>query len=250
MRVPRIYIRQSLVSGKTLVETGQAMHHIKHVLRMRSGAALQVFDGSGREHRAILKAVGRSDIRIEIGDQLRSLAEPRLQLTLAQGIARHDRMDIILQKAVELGVSRIQPLWLQRSRARLGDERLQKRCRHWHGIVASACEQCGRATLPELPAPLDYTSWIAARPTPVTGLMLQPGSAHTLPDCGPPAGPVILLVGPEGGLNKEEQSLAHQAGFRGITLGQRTLRTETAAIAALAAIQTLWGDFRESHGSP
>jgi 16S rRNA (uracil1498-N3)-methyltransferase len=250
MRVPRLHIPQGLVSGNTLVVTGQPAHHVRHVLRMRSGAALQVFDGTGHEHHAVLKAIGRSDIRIEIGDRVKSIAEPRLRLTLAQGIARNDRMDFILQKAVELGVSRIQPLWLQRSQSRLSGERLLKRRQHWHGIVVNACEQCGRASLPELLPPADYPTWISANPDRGARFMLQPDSAHTLPDSSPPAGPVVLLVGPEGGLNSEEQSLARSAGFRGIRLGQRILRTETAALAALAGIQVLWGDFREPGGDP
>lgn len=250
MRVPRLHIPQGLVSGATLVVTGQPAHHVRHVLRMRSGAALQVFDAQGHEHYAVLKAVGRSDIRIEIGDRLESIAEPRLRLTLAQGIARNDRMDFILQKAVELGVSRIQPLWLQRSQSRVSAERLLKRRRHWLGVVISACEQCGRASLPELLPPADYPTWISAGPERGACFMLQPDSEHTLPGGDPPAGSVILLVGPEGGLDVQEQSLARQAGFRGIRLGQRILRTETAALAALAAIQTLWGDFREPADGP
>lgn len=250
MRVPRLHIPQGLVSGATLVVTGQPAHHVRHVLRMRSGAVLQVFDATGHEHHAVLKAVGRSDIRIEIGARIKSIAESRLRLTLAQGIARNDRMDLILQKAVELGVSRIQPLWLQRCQSRVSGERLLKRRRHWLGVVVSACEQCGRASLPELLPPADYPAWIGAQQERAARFMLQPDGEHTLAGSGAPAGPVVLLVGPEGGLDAQEQSLARQAGFRGIRLGQRILRTETAALAALAAIQVLWGDFRDAGDGP
>jgi 16S rRNA (uracil1498-N3)-methyltransferase len=133
---------------------------------------------------------------------------------------------------------------MQRSQSRLKGERLEKRIQHWQGVITSACEQCGRCTLPELLPPDEYASRLSNQACDGLKLMLQPDSKVTLQDLGPPDGIIYLLVGPEGGLNPEEQTLANNAGFTGIRLGQRILRTETAALAALAGIQTLWGDFR------
>ena len=244
MRIPRLYTDQSLVPGQLLTIGGQTAHQVTHVLRLRSGAALRVFDGAGNEHHAILQGTGRDSIELTVGEQVSASPESALSVTLAQGIARQDRMDLILQKAVELGVNTIQPLWMQRSQSHLKGERLARRRQHWQGVVISACEQCGRATLPVVEAPDSLANWIHTQPGADCQLMLQPDSAHTLPGIAAPAGNIVLLVGPEGGLESGEQSLARTAGFKGIRLGQRILRTETAGLAALAAMQTLWGDFR------
>jgi 16S rRNA (uracil1498-N3)-methyltransferase len=161
-----------------------------------------------------------------------------------QGIARNDHMDLVLQKAVELGAQTIQPLWMQRSQNRLKGERLEKRSNHWQGVIISACEQCGRATMPQLSPTKDYATWINSGT--VAGelrLMLQAEALSCLRNLEQPAGRISILVGPEGGLTPEEEQLARSAGFTGIRMGPRILRTETAALAALAGIQTLWGDF-------
>ena len=214
------------------------------MLRLRHGASVQVFDGQGNEHRAILHDVTRSAIILEIGAALKSTPESPLQLTLLQGIARNDHMDLVLQKAVELGVQTIQPLWMQRSQKRLQGERMEKRSRHWEGVIISACEQCGRATLPALLTAGDYAnSFNTGTAGNVLRLMLQPDASASLRGLERPAGHVTILVGPEGGLTTEEQALASASGFTGIRMGPRILRTETAALAALAGIQTLWGDF-------
>ena len=152
-------------------------------------------------------------------------------------------MDFILQKAVELGVQTIQPVWMQRSHTRLKGERLEKRINHWLGVIISACEQCGRATLPQLLRPEDYLNWINSGTGSELRLMLQPDARSCLRNMEKPAGSISILVGPEGGLTPEEQALAVATGFTGIRAGPRVLRTETAALATLAGIQTLWGDF-------
>ena len=171
------------------------------------------------------------------------MPESPLQLTLLQGIARNDRMDFILQKAVELGVQTIQPIWMQRSHTRLKGERLEKRISHWQGVITSACEQSGRATLPQLSLPEEYSNWINTGTDSDLRLMLQPDARSCLRNLEKPTGGISILVGPEGGLAPEEQALARTAGFTGIRLGPRVLRTETAALATLAGIQALWGDF-------
>ena len=244
MRTPRLYIPQTLRTGASLVVSDQPAHHVKNVLRLRPGAALRVFNGSGNEHDARLQDISRSEITLAIGGPVGTVAAASLSIRLAQGIARNDRMDLILQKAVELGVDLIQPLWMQRSQKHLKGERLEKRLQHWRGIVISACEQCGRATLPELLQPQDFASWTVSESGNGLKLMLQPESAHTLQDLEPPPDGITLLVGPEGGLSADERIVAENIGCTGIRLGQRILRTETAGLAALAGIQVLWGDFR------
>jgi 16S rRNA (uracil1498-N3)-methyltransferase len=210
---------------------------------LRTGAALRVFDGYGCEHQATLAEIKRSAITLEIGAPVTTIPESHLQITLLQGIARNDRMDFILQKAVELGVQVIQPVWMQRSQTRVKGERLEKRISHWQGVITSACEQCGRATLPLLMQPEEYPSSINTGTESDLGLMLQPGARSCLHDLEKPAGSIYILIGPEGGLTPGEQDFASSAGFTGIRMGPRILRTETAALTALAGIQALWGDF-------
>lgn len=244
MHIPRLYIPQPLVTGETLVLDDQAAHHVKQVLRLGPGAALRVFDGAGSEHHATLLDVHRARGTVEIGAVYTSNTGSSLDIILAQGIPRGDRMDFILQKAVELGVSSIQPLWMERSQARTKGERLDKRMRHWQKVIISACEQCGRSTLPGLGRPAACTSWLAAGPAGETRILLEPQADNTLTSLGPPRQPVLLLIGPEGGVSDVERACASSAGFTPIALGPRVLRTETAALAILAGLQSLWGDFR------
>ncbi len=243
MRIPRIYTPQPLAEGTTLTISGQAAHHITHVLRLRVGAALIIF-GEGREYHAVLHDIRRSEVTIDVGTAASHMDESAIDISLLQGIARNDRMDVILQKSVELGVNSIQPLWMQRSQGHLKGERLEKRIQHWHGVIISACEQCGRTTLPVLLPPDEYANHLNTQACDGMKLVLQPDSGMTLNDMQTPGGKIHLLVGPEGGLDPDEQMLAASAGFTGIRLGQRILRTETAALAALAGMQTLWGDFK------
>lgn len=244
MRIPRLYTPQALATGRSLTITDKPAHHVMHVLRLRSGSPLRVFDGEGNEYDAVIQNGGRDGVTLEIGPAIETLPESCLRITLAQGIARHDRMDMILQKTVELGIHEIQPLWMQRSQKHLNGERLQKRIRHWQGVITSACEQCGRATLPSLLPPLHYPDWVSGYAQSSVRLMLQPDSTQTLASMVKPPGSITLLVGPEGGLEPAEQSLATVNGFSGVRLGARILRTETAALAALAGMHSLWGDFR------
>jgi len=244
MRIPRLHIPHQLARGETLVLDGQPAHHITRVLRLRPGASLRVFDGRGCEHEAVLLSVQGVSPTVEIGASVPVLTESPLSVTLAQGIPRSSRMDLILQKSVELGVSRIQPLWTKRSLTNLNGARLEKRLRHWEGIVSSACEQCGRATLPVLEVPLDFAAWVGSAPAGSLRILLHPEGGCGLRDLDPPREDILLLAGPEGGLSPEEQQRALQAGMTGVRLGPRILRTETAGLAALASLQALWGDFQ------
>jgi 16S rRNA (uracil1498-N3)-methyltransferase len=243
MHVPRLYTPGILAEGEELSLTGQAAHHVVNVLRLKSGATIQVFDGQGHEHRASITTVNRSEVGLNVCEAVRPLEQSQLDITLLQGIARNDHMDIILQKAAELGVNTIQPLWMQRSQTHLKQDRLEKRVKHWEGVIINACEQCGRATLPALLPALIFPDWFNATGLSGTGVMLQPESSTSLKQLESSTSRVSVLVGPEGGITGEEQAMALSAGFQGIRLGPRILRTETAALAAISAIQTLWGDF-------
>jgi 16S rRNA (uracil1498-N3)-methyltransferase len=244
MRIPRLYIPEVAASGGIVTVTGQTAHHVIKVLRLRPGSAIRLFNGHGAEWDAVLLESNRSEIRLEVCSPVEAIAASSLSITVAQGIARNDRMDFILQKSVELGVSSIQPLWMQRCQPRLRNERLEKRMQHWRGVIINACEQCGRSTLAELYNPENYTGWISKQNPSALGLMLQPESTQVLNDHPPQGRDIVVLVGPEGGLTTEEQRLAELSGFTGIRLGQRILRTETAALSALASMHTLWGDFQ------
>jgi len=243
MRIPRIYVPQQLSSGKVITVSGQTAHHVAGVLRLRPGATLRIFNGDGAEWSAVLLDCKRTQLRLEIEACIAPLSEASLNITLAQGIARADRMDFILQKSVELGVGRIQPLWMQRCQNRFKGERMGKRMRHWRKIITGACEQCGRSIIPALDSPEEYIPWINSQGTGSLQVMLQPDSTNALEELQPADGNLTILVGPEGGMNPDEQSLAIHSGFRGIRLGQRILRTETATLSALAAAHALWGDF-------
>jgi 16S rRNA (uracil1498-N3)-methyltransferase len=244
MHVPRLYLPSTLTEGAILDLGEQSAHHLTHVLRLRPGAPIRVFDGQGHEHEATVHALHRARVTVELGAAARSVPEPQLSITLAQGVPRGDRMDLILQKAVELGVSAVQPLWTERSQSRVTGERLEKRLRHWQGVVINACEQCGRATLPGLAPPADYGAWLSGDPGGGCRLLLDPAAGRSLGDLQPPGNTILLLVGPEGGVSAEETRLAETAGFSPVRLGPRILRTETAALAMLAGLQALWGDMR------
>jgi 16S rRNA (uracil1498-N3)-methyltransferase len=244
MHVPRFYLPLTLVEGEILGLGEQSSHHVTHVLRLRPGASVKVFDGQGCEHEAILRDVRRNQVTAEIGKAAACISEPPFAITLAQGIPRSDRMDLILQKAVELGVTNVQPLWTSRSQTRTSGERLEKRLRHWQGVVISACEQCGRATLPTLESPVEYRSWLAGTHRHDCRILLSPEARQSLCTMQSPGNSILLLVGPEGGISVEETTLAAADGFIPMRLGPRILRTETAALAMLASLQALWGDLR------
>jgi 16S rRNA (uracil1498-N3)-methyltransferase len=233
-----------LVEGEILVLGERAAHHVARVLRLRSGAPLKIFDGQGHEHEAMLATIDNPEVTVAVGREIPATPESPLPVTLAQGIPRGERMDFILQKAVELGVSCLQPLWMQRSQSRTRGARQEKRQRHWLGVMISACEQCGRSTLPGLQAPVDYTTWLDAGRHTGNRILLHPEGEHPLGILEPAQGSILLLVGPEGGISDDERILANRAGFTSARLGPRILRTETAAMAALVCLQTMWGDYR------
>ncbi|HHH36190.1 MAG TPA: 16S rRNA (uracil(1498)-N(3))-methyltransferase [Gammaproteobacteria bacterium] len=239
MGLPRIHQAATLREGLELTLDEGASRHLLRVLRLRPGDHLAVFDGEGREHEAVLVATPHKRARVALGAPRSAAAESPLEIVLAQGIARGERMDYALQKAVELGVSRIVPLFTRRSNVKLAGERLARRLAHWRGVVIHACEQCGRSRLPRLDAPVALADW---QPPAGLRLVLAPQAQAGPATLAPPEGPVVLAIGPEGGLSKDEFQYLQGLGFHPLRLGPRILRTETAAVAALAALQTLWGD--------
>jgi len=248
MSAPRFYCQMPLAAGLRADLPEGAARHAARVLRLRAGDELTLFDGSGGEYGARIVGVERERVDVEVLDWRDADCESPLAITLVQALQAGEKMDLTVQKAVELGVARIVPVISRRSVVRLDGERAARRVEHWRGVAAAACEQCGRSRLPEVRGLEGLERWLGQAPAPgVLRLMLAPGAEHTLASLSPPATGerIELLIGAEGGLAPEEMQLAAQAGFVSIRLGPRILRTETAGLAALAAMQCLWGDFRE-----
>lgn len=241
MRLSRIFSTQSLRSGAVIELDERAARYIGQVLRLRAGDSITLFDGSGSDFAAQLTRCDRRGCSARLGDARPAEQPARLQIHLGIGISRGERMDLAIQKSVELGVNAISPLLTERCVVQLRSERLVKRLAHWQGVVISACEQCGRSRLPALHPPGTLAAWLSQQPG---GLMLHHEAAQTLATLAAPRDDLSLLIGPEGGLTQAEREIAGAANFCAVRLGPRVLRTETAPLAALAAIQALWGDFR------
>lgn len=218
----------------------RAARHAARVLRLRAGDVVTLFNGDGSDYRARLTLAAKDAVTAVVEDREPARRESPLRLTLAQGIARGQRMDYTLQKAVELGVTGIAPVFCGRTEVRLAGERLDRRIAHWRGVIIAACEQSGRAVLPELEPPADLSKWLK-HPRTGTRLVLRP-EAESGPGALFRSEEVTLLIGPEGGLSEEEIGAATRAGFTPLRLGPRVLRTETAGPAAIAVLQALWGD--------
>lgn len=242
MRISRLYVPATYEAGGTLTLEGDRSHYVKSVLRLKKGWKLTVFDGEGTECPATVEAFGRDEtlLRLDV-PQSKNLESP-LKIHLALGISRSERMDLALQKAVELGVTAITPLLTEFCVVRLDEERKSNRHQHWEGVIRSACEQCGRNRLPTLNPSLSVQEWFEAEPNASLRLFLNPDAPDTLQTLTPPSESVTLMIGPEGGFSDEECDEALRVGFIPLRLGPRILRTETAVIATMAACQALWGD--------
>lgn len=241
MRASRIFTDQQLLTGRQVELDDSSCRYISQVLRLRTGQTLILFNGDGRDLEAQLTSCNRRSCTAQIIRETSYEQPPLLNLHLGIGISRGERMDFAIQKSVELGVTTITPLSTKRSMVQLKADRREKRLAHWQGVIRSACEQSGRSLLPQLHPPAGLTDWLAGC---AGGLMLYHKAEDTLSTRPDPGGNLNLLIGPEGGLNESERIQAVASGFTGVRLGPRVLRTETAPIAALAAIQALWGDFR------
>lgn len=242
MGIPRFYTVAPLQPDSEISLHGDIFHHGIRVLRLKVGDTVVLFDGHGQEFNATLIDIRRRDATVRLDAGREQARESPLHITLWQGISRGERMDYALQKAVELGVSVLQPVITERTQTPRQDAQLAKRQQHWQGIIIAACEQSGRNRLPELRPPRRLSDcWHL--PPGSTALVLDPQASSGLrSQAAPHDGKLILLIGPEGGLSDTEIATAQGAGFQGLRFGPRILRTETATAAALSAVQTLWGD--------
>jgi 16S rRNA (uracil1498-N3)-methyltransferase len=219
-----------------------AAHHAARVLRLREGEAVVLFDGRGGEYEATVSMPGRGRVFAATGERRDPMRESPLAMTLVQAVSTSDKMDFTVQKAVELGVAAIQPVFSSRSVVRLSGEREAKKLAHWRRIAIAACEQCGRNRIPEVLEPVALDRYaIPVGSNAGTKILLSPSGSGRLADLA--KGPLTLAAGPEAGFSGEEEQWLLSAGFAAVRLGPRILRTETAALAALAALNALAGDF-------
>lgn len=247
----RVYVAQPLTGGTLCTLEGAAARHIRLVLRLRVGDALVLFDGRGGEYDGRLDSFGREEARVAIGAHRAIERESPLAITLLQGISRGERMDLVVQKATELGVAGIVPVAAERSVVRLDERQAGRRLEHWRSIAAAACEQCGRNRLPAIERPQTLDEALQGRAPGGARLMLHAeGVAALSPEAlrGSPA--AALLIGPEGGLTEAERTLAERHGFTACRFGPRVLRTETAALAAVAVLQAAAGDLLGGEARP
>ncbi|MBI5918832.1 MAG: 16S rRNA (uracil(1498)-N(3))-methyltransferase [Nitrosomonadales bacterium] len=244
--MPRFYCPAPLPSGDTCELPPEAAHHASRVLRLRVHDAVQIFDGAGHALDARISEISGKHVWLDRLHPCPVEAAPPLHIVLAQAMSSSDKMDWVVQKATELGAAEIQPVQTQRSVAKLTAERAEKRTEHWRGVILAACEQCGRDRLPQVHAPLELSHWLAQeKDAPGSKFILLPDGATGLPSQPRPQVRVTLLIGPEGGFSPDEAQMAQLAGYQPILLGPRVLRTETAAVAGLTALQLLWGDLGE-----
>ncbi|RTR05611.1 16S rRNA (uracil(1498)-N(3))-methyltransferase [Halomonas nitroreducens] len=240
MKAPRIHVAAALDAGGDVVLPEGAARHVARVLRLGEGALLVLFDGAGVEAEAVLVEAGRKRVVARVEALYQGRSESPLAVHLGQAISKGDRMDYAIQKAVELGVTAITPLYTEHGDVRLKGDRETRKLAHWQAVAASACEQCGRATLPPVHPPLALADWLAGREEALR-LVLHPGTPGALDrQAAPPS--AALLIGPEGGLSPGEVETATAAGFAPLSLGPRILRTETAPVVALTLLQDRFGD--------
>ncbi|MFZ2451741.1 MAG: 16S rRNA (uracil(1498)-N(3))-methyltransferase [Methylovulum miyakonense] len=242
MRVSRLYTPLPLNQGQTIGLDDDSGHYLRSVLRLKAGDAITLFNGDGNEFQCQVDEVTRKSVRVALGQRQARSVESPLHITLGLGISRGDRMDLSVQKAVELGVNQITPLLAERCVVQFKGETKPQRWLHWQKIIQHATEQSGRTVLPGLSAIEQLANWVGHQ----QGLkvFLDPYAQTSLAELQPDGMKVTLLTGPEGGFAGQERELAQAAGFIPVRLGRRILRTETASLAALAAVQMLWGDFK------
>lgn len=241
MRIPRIHTHQAITANAALELPEAQSHYLGKVLRMQAGRELVLFNGEGGEFAANITEVHKKSVTVQVGEFTADNRESPLQLELAIGVSRGERMDWVLQKATELGVSKITPLITERTEVKLGGERADKKVDHWQQILVSACEQCQRNLLPLLNDPMKLEDWLVQCDAQLK-FVLHHRDSKGLPQELKPVN-VALLIGPEGGLSEAEITIARAQGFAPLTLGPRVLRTETAPLAAISLVQYLWGDF-------
>ena len=239
----RLFVSGQLINGGECVLEGDRARYLGRVLRLSVGDEITVFNGEGGEWSAQIAAMTRSTVSLGIGAHSETGTDSALKIHLVQGISRGERMDFVVQKATELGVKRISPVLTEHSVVKLDATRAEKRRVHWQSVATSACEQSGRTRLPLIDSPVSLMDWFGNKPDEVDAeLILAPGATTSLASLPAPETKICVLIGPEGGFSPSEYEDADVAGFRAVALGPRVLRTETAAVAALSVMQSLWGD--------
>jgi len=242
VRLIRVHVDASLAPGARVTLPGAATAHLRRVLRLEPGDAVTLFNGDGADYPSRIAAFGRGAAEAEVTGRVAAHAESPLAITLVQGIARTERMDLVVQKATELGVAAIVPVATTRGVVRLDAATRARKRAHWQGIAVAACEQCGRARVPVVAEPRSLEAFLGDPPPEGARLLLSPDAQVSLAAVAQGAAPIALLIGPEGGLEESERLAATAAGWRACRLGPRVLRSETAAIAALAVLQSVAGD--------
>jgi 16S rRNA (uracil1498-N3)-methyltransferase len=243
MSLTRLFVSNELKTGQQLQLNDEQTRYVGRVLRLRAGDSMTLFNGEDGEFDTILESVGKNTATVLIGAKLESATESPLKVHLVQGISRSERMDLVIQKATELGVKRISPVLTEFGVVKLDPKRAARRRDHWQGIARSACEQSGRTRPPLIDDPIALNDWFGAHTKAADNdLILRPGATTALSSLSAPATKICLLIGPEGGFSDSEYEHAALAGFGEVSIGPRILRTETAAFAALAVVQALWGD--------
>jgi 16S rRNA (uracil1498-N3)-methyltransferase len=248
MRLTRIHVPEPLVAGHEITLPAQSAEHLTRVLRLEAGAPFVLFDGRGHEFAAVLGARHGKQVRASVQRELPAGRESPLDVTLLQGIARGERMDFIVQKATELGVTRIAPFTAERSVVRVDAKQRERKLEHWQAVAISACEQSGRNRVPPVSPPGSLQQALEALAVDSLRCLLAADGAESLVAAATRSRgqPCVLLIGPEGGLSDTEKNLAMAHRFVACRLGPRVLRTETAGLAALAALQAINGDFNDA----
>ncbi|HEY1036686.1 MAG TPA: 16S rRNA (uracil(1498)-N(3))-methyltransferase [Pseudoxanthomonas sp.] len=242
MRLTRCYVDLPLRAGARIALPDANANHLARVLRLREGDACVLFNGDGNEYDARIEAISKREVVVELQGSRAVDPESPLHVTLLQGIARGEKMDLILQKATELGVAAVIPVVAERTEVKLDAERAEKRVAHWRSVIASACEQSGRARLPALAAPTALNDAARGLEGDAVRLTLDPMGEVSLATVQVATGAVVVAIGPEGGWSPRDREILSAAGFIGLRLGPRILRTETAGLAAIAALQSRFGD--------
>jgi len=244
MRIPRIYTEQSLASDAHVTLEKRPSHHLANVLRLGIDDTITLFNGRGAEYSGVITALGKKAVSVETGEKQQNTCESPLAIHLGVAISRGERMDWVIQKATELGVAAVSPLFSERVEVKLSSDRAEKKLRHWEEIAISACEQCGRNTLPFLSPPQTIKDWLTNTEAARKFVLHHKASQRREGKDAPSS--IALLVGPEGGLSATEIEQAENNGYVALSLGPRVLRTETAPLAALAILQSKWGDMKTS----
>jgi len=242
MRIPRIYSSNSLADSTLIELDTDSSHYLSNVLRLREGDRLSVFNPQDGEYAAQVSCISRKSVQLQLSSALVCQSDPRLRIHLGLGMSRGERMDYAIQKATELGVGSITPLFTERCEVKLGEDRADKRLAHWSGVARSASEQSGRCTIPFIERPMKIADWLGQTHCEASFVLDHRGHCG-FPVIRPAPQSVTLLIGPEGGLSDQETALATQSGFQQVCIGPRVLRTETAPVVALSLVQNLWGDF-------